>query len=313
PTPLAGHWQVLLAEGVTTDALLDERKVPALAAVSAGWQGPFFAATSSLAVGSKCALCIPLRIHGALVGALLLEHTNPGRWTPDDLDGLSGLSDRSALMIDNARRFNSLWVIGGSEERRRVARDLHDHLGQRMAALGLELDGLARRVADPEIRDQLRVLRADLTGQIRDLRAAMSDLSCDVSERKDLSEALAQLVDRLNGRFSAIITLDSEATSRLALGQEHQLLLVARDMLTSAMVECRATRVELRWRCGEWGATLEVIHDGSRFAPDDVFDPPLSSHLDGLTQVQERCLAIGGSMEKGSEESGDYLRVTVAR
>lgn len=300
-SPLPGRWQVLCAEGVHLPTVVDELAVPSLALLDGdGTERPLVGeitpGDAAMAPGSASRMCIPLRIHGRLVGALLLEHSAASRWTEADGAVAAELARRAALMLDNARRFNALWVVGASEERTRVAHDLHDHLGQSMAALGLELDVLARRLDDPRVETTLRELRARLTAMVADLRGTMRDLRCDVSEERDLAHVLGGVVRDLEARSPAAVSLETAGGGRLSLAEEHQLLLVARQALTTAVFDAGATNVVVRWVCDGDSGLLEVGYD-SAGKPC----PPGPMTLEALAGIEDRCRSIGAEMRTDAE------------
>ena len=75
--------------------------------------------------------------------------TAPNRYGPKDVELLNGLVEPLGVAIDNARWFSRLRSIGADEERSRIARDLHDQIGQSLAYLGFELDR-AVKVTQPQ-------------------------------------------------------------------------------------------------------------------------------------------------------------------
>ena len=68
----------------------------------------------------------------------------PNHFDRRDVELLSGYVEPAALAIDNARWFSRLRTVGAEEERNRLARDLHDRIGQSLAYLAFELDRLIR-------------------------------------------------------------------------------------------------------------------------------------------------------------------------
>ncbi|MBF6150498.1 histidine kinase, partial [Nocardia nova] len=101
-------------------------------------------------------LTLPLRAGNAVVG--LLTTMRALGMPPVDAAGqamMSAFADQAALALQMAatqRRMRELDVVS---ERDRIARDLHDHVIQRLFAVGLSLQGTAQRARTPEIKSRL--------------------------------------------------------------------------------------------------------------------------------------------------------------
>ena len=73
-----------------------------------------------------------------------IEHADAHHFTGRDVELLAGFVEPAALAIDNARWFGRLRTVGADEERTRIARDLHDRIGQSLAYLAFELDRIVK-------------------------------------------------------------------------------------------------------------------------------------------------------------------------
>src|SRR5439155_21596304 len=85
----------------------------------------------------------PLRARSRLVGLLAVERRVAGSLDQQELALMDGVAEQAALAVDNARWFSRLRRVGADEERNRIARDLHDRVGQSLAYLPCELDRIA--------------------------------------------------------------------------------------------------------------------------------------------------------------------------
>ena len=88
-----------------------------------------------------------MRARGTLVGVLAVEHPDAHHFSARNAELLVGFAEPAALAIDNARWFARLRTVGADEERTRIARDLHDRIGQSLAYLAFELDRIVRKDA----------------------------------------------------------------------------------------------------------------------------------------------------------------------
>lgn len=305
PTGVGDAWRVLLAEGTSLGAMVEG--LPALATVVADTAGgpgrPLrLEGPALLGPASASGVAVPLSVRGRLIGAVVLESEQAGRWSDRDLEIVAQMGHWAALIVDNACRFNALWIVGSAEERARVARNLHDNLGQSMAALGLEMDRLARGTDDAEQAAHIREMRATVTAMVAELRYNMRDLCCDVSETRTLGQALDQLVRGVESRSRTRITLDVQADERLPLAQEHQVLQMAR-ILVGAAVESQAGSVELAWTSDRTGGCLEVGYDGAAVAPGGLYEKEAPIVM-AIAEVRERCWAVGARVECDVRDGG---------
>lgn len=90
--------------------------------------------------GMRSGLYARLETRSKVVGLLALEHPDPSRFQVRHLSLMEDMADVLALTIDNARWFGRLRTLGAEEERVRLARDLHDRLGQWLTYIGFELE-----------------------------------------------------------------------------------------------------------------------------------------------------------------------------
>lgn len=313
-------WRVLYAEGVALTAMVDDVKVlrRTRSLVAGGHTKPVVMDQEGelLSDESRSGICIPLIVRGRTIGAILIESEEDDRWSESDFEVMSQLSEWASLLIDNAVRFHSLWVVGSAEEKARVARNLHDSLGQSMAALGLQLDWIARTTEDEAQVARIRELRADVTGMVAELRYTMRDLSTEVTSDCSLGDALRHLVQGVSARAGTEISLDVRGEFRLPVAQEHQLLLMARTLLGAA-VDSRAESVLVKWRSEEDGSCLEV---GYSLSPETSVDSAAPGGryeteapiVTAVAEVQDRCWAVGATMETDMERDRCRVRCMIA-
>ncbi|MDQ1395218.1 MAG: hypothetical protein QOG64_477 [Acidimicrobiaceae bacterium] len=291
--PVTSAWTVATCEGTRLDGPVAERALPpGLVRVArerrvilvddlseAGQRG--------LSEQSGCGLYVPLNARGALIGLLGIESRHPGRFTIRDAGLVEGLAEQAALALDNARWFAKLRTVGADEERTRIARDLHDRVGQSLAYLAFELERIGGRAEDPAIRNDLSHLRNDVRQVVSEVRDTLYDLRTDVSETQDLVATVDSFLHRVRQRTNLRVIFRSAAGRRLPLPQERELWRIAQEAVTNAERHAGAATVTVSWRCDEGGAALEVADDGRGFhgqARPDAY---------GLVGMRERADSIG--------------------
>jgi signal transduction histidine kinase len=201
--------------------------------------------------------------------------------------------------------------VGADEERTRIARDLHDRIGQSLAYLAFELDRITkhRKLARDETTvAALEQLRTDVRGVIGEVRDTLYDLRTDVGEDRTVSDTIEGFLARVAGRSGLQVRLRAHETARLALMQERELWRIAQEAITNVERHAKATQVTVTWRCDGQQASLEVADDGSGFQPGR------SGRLDsyGILGMRERAASIGASLDVTSEPGrGTRVRCTL--
>ncbi len=265
---------------------------------------------SGLAPSSRCGLYAPLRARNTLIGLLAVEHREPGRLRTRETGLMDGLAEQAALALDNARWFGRLRTVGADEERTRIARDLHDRVGQSLAFLAFELDRITSGAEDLTIHPDLVNLRQDVRRVVGEVRDTLYDLRTDVSDSQDLVAILEAFLQRVHGRSGVEVVLRPEATRRLPLPQERELWRIAQEAVTNAERHASCRTIKVTWRCDESGAVLEVVDDG-RGLPETTTSGRGSY---GIIGMRERADAIGARLELTSKPGqGTTLRCTLGR
>src|SRR5205085_11604625 len=156
-----------------------------------------------------------LRARGEIVGLLALEHPEVGHLGYPQARLIEGLMEPAALAIDNARWFARLRTVGAAEERTRIARELHDRIGQSLAYVAFELDRILKRSEGQLVHDDLERLRADVRSVVGEVRETLYDMRTDVTESRGLVDALEGYLARVQGRAHVETSFRHQETARL--------------------------------------------------------------------------------------------------
>ena len=154
-----------------------------------------------LAPRAASGLYCSLRSRGAQIGLIAVESDTPSHYGTKDVELLNGLVEPLGVAIDNARWFSRLRSIGADEERSRIARDLHDQIGQSLAYLGFELDRAVRVTKRSKFQPVLDRPRATRCARVvKEVRETLYDLRTDVSEAQDVGTTMQIFCDRVHER-----------------------------------------------------------------------------------------------------------------
>jgi signal transduction histidine kinase len=255
-----------------------------------------------LDVGSAAGMYVPLFARGRLIGLLAIETRSQEGYGQRDQRLLKGFVEPVALAIDNARWFDRIRTVGADEERTRIARDLHDRVGQSLAYFGFEIDRLIRcEAAGEPMADQLKALRESLRSVVVEVRDTLSDLRTNVTDNKDFATTAQHFAARLAERSGLTIDLDCVAEHRLPILQEREVWRIAQEALVNVERHAQATRATLKWRCGTQGALLEVTDNGRGLPTQELMRDHTGRVAGpdsyGIIGMRERADSIGATFE----------------
>ena len=256
------------------------------------------ATTPGLHLESRSGLYAPLAARDQLIGLVILESHKPHLYTERDKRVLQGLIEPMALAIDNARWFHRLRRVTLDEERSRIARELHDRVGQTLASIGFDIDGLIRHHEQgTDIGTELGELRNAVRLMTSEVRETLYDLRSDVREDKDFDQTFGEFACRVAERSNLNIQMDSNASCRLPIQQEREMWRIAQEALINVERHAAANKVTVRWRCDQSQASLEVIDDGRGMTEKNAG----RTDSYGIVGMRERADSIGAALEIISE------------
>ena len=248
----------------------------------------------------------PMIARNEVVGLVAVESRTPRLATEADERRLKGIASAGALAVDNARWLERIHTFGVEQERSRLARELHDHVGQSMMYLGLELDRLVKVNHGRAVAEDLEVLRKDVRTLVEELRDTLVDLRTDVSADRDVASVLKTLAERVNRRGRMVVSCSFDVTRRLAIPVEREIWRVAQEAVVNAERHARAKHVKVVWLCNDMWAMLEVSDDGIGLP----VGAPANQGSYGMIGMRERADAIGAQLDVASApSSGTTVRL----
>ena len=265
------------------------------------------AGQAGLAPLARSGLYCSLRSRGAQIGLIAVESEATAHYGTKDIELLNGLVEPLGVAIDNARWFSRLRSIGADEERSRIARDLHDQIGQSLAYLGFELDRAVRATKRSKFQPVLIDLRDQVRSVVTEVRETLYDLRADVSDVQDVGTTMQMFCDRVHERSGLEIHIERHETGRLPLLQERELWRIAKEAVMNAERHSKAGLLTISWECDGKRAVLEVADDGIGFdrrrGREDSY---------GMTGMRERATTIGASLDiRSARGAGTTVRVVL--
>ena len=188
------------------------------------------------------------------------------------------------------------------EERRRVARDLHDGVAQELAYISSQMQWYLRH---PDERDVLLHISDAVDRALDESRSAIAAMSRPMDEPLDI--AVGNAARDVAERVGARLQLDLDPGIDVPPEWREALLRIAREAVTNAVRHGHARKVSLQLRNGEV-ICLCVSDNGGGFDPSE----PRSSQSFGLTSMRERTESLGGSFSVISAPgAGTRIEVTL--
>lgn len=306
------QWTVVRSAGVNLGSRLRDGDLPPALAAASSDLTPHLVASiepgAGLVAGSASGIYAPLWAHQELVGLVAVERGAAKPLAAPQLALMEAFAEQMAVAIDNARWFSRIGTLAAERERSRIARDLHDSVGQSLALVGFELDRAAKSGSEAEVRSQVLALRETVRSVVGELRETLYDLRTDVSEEHSVSRALAEFVDRVGRRSELQISLEADATRRLPLAVEREVWRIAQEAITNVERHAEASSLAVVWTTDDEFALLRVSDDGKGMPSGDHRRPGGY----GLLGMQERADAIGATLTVTSAPgAGTDIRVVV--
>ncbi|WP_238007054.1 histidine kinase [Dactylosporangium sp. AC04546] len=296
--------QVSLEGGPTVTALVLRTGRPARVDNFDRASGPLAAYARSH--GIQAAVGAPIHVGGRLWGATTAASTTGEPPPPDAEARLAECTDLIGTAIANAQTHAELIasrarvVLATDQARRRIERDLHDGVQQRLVSLGLDVRRAEANVPPEldELRGQLSAVVTGLTGTVDDVREISRGVHPAILTEGGLRLALKGLARR-----SAVpVELDLRLQHRLPEPAEVAAYYVVTEALANAAKHARASLIRVSALVEDGCLSVSVRDDGVGGA-----DPAHGSGLVGLT---DRVEALGGTMTVDSPaQQGTLLRI----
>ena len=264
------------------------------------------AAVVEMTVGYGPAMLAPL---GSSPGrGLLAVMRSLGRepFTPDELDLMAAFAAQASVVLELARAQERERVLQVQADRDRIARDLHDHVVQRIFATGLALDRISRSLeaTTPDVAARISERVDELDGTIARIRSSIFELqeaddASPVAVRRRIGEVVRSVTDGHDLRPDLRIRHGVEDLSPdLVL----DLVAVVRELVTNVVRHAGASRLTV---------AVTVAEDVTVVVTDDGCGLPAITVRSGLTNLADRAERRGGRLTTSSGDSGTEVSWSV--
>ncbi|MEI7506601.1 MAG: histidine kinase [Actinomycetes bacterium] len=293
-SPGATEMSIVRGRGSAQKTLLDTGSLPlhivqALAynhSVSSELSQTVRGFADEASTGSYCAL----RSRGFVVGLIAAEWREK-RSVSQQTQILTGIADALGVAVDNARLFRDIRQQSASEERLRIARDLHDRTGSTLAFIGIELDRLIRNENESPKQVELTEIRGQVTKTISEVREMLYDLRTGQNGQNSLSQTVQDFAERVNTRSPIDVECDFHVPDIADTYLANEIWEMIKEAILNAENHSQGSHLLISTSTDEEFWTVSISDNGigmnSKIMRIDAY---------GLTGMFERAESIGAEV-----------------
>ncbi len=273
----------------------------------------------------------PLMVQERVLGVILVEHyqTSHPALTKADLAQLEVLGSWISLIIDNAqthlelrhskRSYRELlgrFITTSEEERKKIAREIHDEVNQILLSARLKLEDVESTFPAEmaEVRERLKVIRSHINCVFDDLHRLSVSLRPPALDELGLPQALEWHIQFLSEETGLPISLEVNGlkSRRPAPVVETELFRIAQEALSNTVKHAQATSATIRLEFDETKMILLAEDNGRGFDANTLLSTSGGTRNLGLLGMKERAEICGGTLEIDSAPGrGTRLKVEI--
>jgi signal transduction histidine kinase len=246
-------------------------------------------------------MLVPMLTEGKVIGLITITTDQAERkFTPDEVTLAETVAGQIAGAIEIARLFEQAQQLAVTEERNRLARELHDSVTQTLYSINLFANAAHLALTDEKsavAAEHIQALRELIDEAMLDMRLLVFELRPPTVEVLGLEAALKARLDAVESRSGVAVQLMVEGQNNLPLEKQAELYRVGQEALTNVVKHARAKHITLRLEFMDQVTVLEVLDNGVGF---DLEYAKLSGKL-GLQSMSERVQQIGGTLTVESD------------
>jgi two-component system sensor histidine kinase DegS len=256
-------------------------------------------------VGMRTQVAVPLKARQRTQGVLAVGTRDTRQFSPQELELLGAIGNEIGVAIENAQLYDRMRFYASEitraqeEERRRIARELHDETLQMLILLSRRLEALASPTEPlPETTTaRLKSLQELVRDAMRAMRRFVQALRPPALDHLGLEAAIRGLLADLprKGGIRTEFRVIGES-KRLPPESELALFRIAQEALHNASRHADASRVSVQLAFRPDGVRVMVQDDGHGFEAPERLDDLVSLHKFGLMGMAERARVLGGTL-----------------
>jgi two-component system nitrate/nitrite sensor histidine kinase NarX len=235
----------------------------------------------------------PIFVEGDIIGFINLDAFQPNYFNQEHARYLQVFANQAAQAIRNTRAYEQAQALAATEERQRLARDLHDAVTQTLFSTSMTAETLARiyRTQPERVEDGLNDLVQLSRSALAEMRTLLVELRPQALLEQDLARLLQNLVNAKKSRLAPDVQFVTRLDASLPEDVHIAVYRIAQESLNNVEKYAQADHVLVSVAGDANRVHLHIQDDGVGF---DVTQVP-AAHF-GLRIMRERALAIGATL-----------------
>lgn len=259
-------------------------------------------------------MTVPVKTKGRSIGVLTVMNPGSRRFTQHQVAVLAILGALAGSAIENSRLNAESHFALLSDERGRIAKEMHDGLSQSLFSVSLELDVCRKRIKDHpgEVERRLGHMQTVLVRSLSELRRYIYDLRPVSLNTLGLVGAISQRATEIGEARGLSVRVYTEGRERaVPPGVEAALYRVAQEAVSNVAKHAKAHRAVLLVEYGTSDVRLVVEDDGRGFDVAAAKERSAHDECIGLRSMRERVEAQGGTFGVSSSDRGSTIEAVV--
>jgi signal transduction histidine kinase len=208
------------------------------------------------------------------------------------------------------RRLSTSMIASQDQERRRIARELHDSLGQELSVAKMTTDGI--RQLSPDSKDEAAAQVSTMIDHaLQQVRSISHLLHPPLLDEAGLASALTSYVEGFTKRSGIDTTIDIQPPdlARLNLDLETTLFRIVQEALTNVLRHWQAHKAGVSLAMADGQISLKILDDGKGIG--HAMDPSFNTVGVGLGGMRQRAREFGGELRVSNGAPGTVIEVTI--
>jgi signal transduction histidine kinase len=266
------------------------------------------------AEGLKAFICVPLRAREVVLGVLNVASRTPRHFTTNDMHLLYAIGDQLGIAIEHARLYERLRkarerlrklarqnLVAEEEERRRIARELHDETSQSLSGMALQLEALIEKSEisgdeDPEFVSGLKKVQSLAVQVHKEVSRLISNLHPALLDTLGLVPAVRQHAELRLQPLEIQVSIETKGTvMRFPPDVEAAFFRFLQGAIGNIAQHSQAKNVNIILEYKPEEFLIYVIDDGQGFDVSEITDIEVSGRGRGLFSMRERIGSLGGT------------------